>query len=112
MVTAVHCSTLCLADLTQDFGGVLTKLRRRPLRRHRPAADDDRRAHARDRTPLGRRAGPIDPHAAMDHMRVRENLVERIDRPGWNSHRIGILHLLRAVLAWRKRGPVRGALYG
>src|SRR5260370_4372150 len=74
-------SDLPLADLAQDFCGVLAELRRGPLRRHGPPADDDRRAYARNLTALCRRARPVDPHAAMYQLRVAESLVETTDPP-------------------------------
>src|SRR5262249_3926799 len=78
--------------------------RRGALRRHGSTADDDRRAYARDRTGLGRRARRIDPHAAMDDLRVGENLVEGIDRPGWNPYRLELGQQVGAGPAHGQRG--------
>src|SRR5215475_12215276 len=77
-----------LADLAQNFRRVFAEPRGGALRRHRSTADDDRRAYARDRTGLGCRARRVDPHPAMDDLRVGENLVKGIDRPGWNPYRL------------------------
>src|SRR5262245_33180118 len=76
------------ADLAQNFRRVFAEPRRGAFRRHGFPADDDRCAYARDRTGLGRRARRLDPHPAMDDRRVGENLVEGIDRPGWNPYRL------------------------
>src|SRR5262245_6033591 len=75
-----------LADLAQDFRGVLTEARGGALGRHRPAADDDRRAHARDRSGLGGRARWVDLHTSVEHLWIGEDLIERVDRPSRNLH--------------------------
>ena len=74
-------------DLAQDLVRVLAQPRRRPLARHRPSADHDRRAHAGNCSALGGRARQIELHAAVDHLRVAEHRFQRVDRPRRHADR-------------------------
>src|SRR5262249_34102780 len=53
---------------------------------------------------LGRRARRLDPHPAMDDLRVGENLVEGVDRPGWNPYRLELGQQVGAGPAHGQRG--------
>jgi MFS family permease len=83
---AASCSdcslTLGLTDLAQNFRRVLAKSRGGALGRHRLTADHDRRAHAGNLSAVGGRARELEPHAAMDHLRIVKHLVEIVDWSG------------------------------
>src|SRR5262249_7799188 len=49
-----------------------------------------------------RRARQVDPHAAMNHLRVGKDLIERVDRAGGNLHRFELRQEVGA-------GPAAGA---
>src|SRR5215469_13426685 len=70
-----------LPDLPQDLLRVLAEPRRRMLCRHTDAVDGDRGAHARNGAGLGGGARRIEPHAAVDHLRIGEHVGEIVDRP-------------------------------
>ena len=76
------------ADLPQNLGGMLAEPRGGAFGRHRRPVDHDRGAHARNRAVLGGGARRVDLHAAVQHLRIGEHLVERVDRPGRNSDRL------------------------
>src|SRR5262249_49891344 len=76
-----------LTELAQDVVGVLAEERGGAGGRHRLAVDHDRRAQPWNGTALGGRARPLDAHAAMDHLRVGEYLVEVVDRSGRDADR-------------------------
>src|SRR5262249_21314576 len=99
-----------LADLAQNFRRMFAKARGGPLRRHGSAADDDRRAHPRNLAALGGRARPLDAHAAVDDLRIGENLVEGIDRSGWNPNRFELLQQVATAPTHGQRREPRNQL--
>src|SRR5689334_2735781 len=88
---------LPFADLLQNLSGVLAEPRRRMLRGHRRTIHHDRRADAGNASALGKGARNIEQHAAMLDVRIREHLVEVVDRAGRHADRLElvgeILHL-------------------
>src|SRR5262245_3040219 len=86
------------SDLVQDLGGMLAEPRGGAWRCHWLAAVHDRGTHAGNFTVLGSGACELEPHAAMDHLRIGKDLIELVDRTGWNAdclelvEEIGALH--------------------
>src|SRR5215470_9513011 len=91
---------LQLPDLAQNVGRVLAKPRRGAIGGHRPAADHDRRADAGDLSVLGGVARKLEPHAAVNDLRIGEHVVEIVDRSSRYAdgfelrQKIGALHPL------------------
>ena len=87
-MTAEIRATICVArglnfaDLAQNLCGVLAEPRRGLRRRHRLAVEHDRGAHAGNLAVRGRGARQFEPHAAMNHLRIGEHLLEIVDRTG------------------------------
>src|SRR5690242_1340195 len=73
---------LRLADLTQDFGGVLAEPWGGAWRCDRLAADHNRRSDSGNLAVLGGVARERKLHAAMNDLRIGKYLIEVVDRTG------------------------------
>ena len=89
------------ADLAQNFGGVFAEARRGALRGHRRAVEHDRGADAGNCAAFGGGAFEFELHAAMDDLRIGEDLIEIVDRTGGNA---GGFELVQKLLALELRG--------
>src|SRR5580704_15467221 len=76
---------LAFADLFEDFFGVLAEPRRRAVRGHRCAVEHDGRADAGAGAAFGGGVLQIKAHAAMDDLRIGEDLLQIVDGPRGNA---------------------------
>src|ERR1700684_443440 len=88
---------LTLADLFQNFLRVLAEPRRRAVRGHRGAVEHDRGANAGAGAAFGGGVFQGELHAAMDHLRIGEDLLQIVDRTGGNASRLELVQTFFSV---------------